>query len=532
MIRSACGPSEARLVRRSFTEGGSRRARASDSLELPRARMRERRALGGGAPSALRNGGAPRALINADRFRTLAAALAMVACGILPVQAQEKPQRQTEKQEPPPPGTPKDFTIPTPRRFTLANGLPVTLVPFGQVPKVNIRLVVAAANLHEKENEVWLADLTGSLMREGTTALTAEAVAREFADMGGELGISVGPDTTSISTDVLSDRGADAIQLIADVAQRPRLPESEIERLKSDLLRTLSIQRSTPQAIAQEKFSELLYGDHPYGRIFPDEATLKGYTIEQVKAFHRDNYGAGRARLYVAGVFDAKTMEAAIRQAFEKWERGSAADLQKVPPPGDTRFALLDRPDAPQSTLMLGLRVPDPSHKDWVPLQVTDALLGGAFGSRITSNIREQKGYTYSPFSAVQTHPKQAHWVETADVTTKVTGESIKEIFFEIERLRKEAPPAPELRGIQNNLAGIFVVQNASRSGVISRLAFVDQHGLGDEYLSTYVKQVMAVTPADVQRVASQYLVPDKMTLVVLGDVKTVKDQVGPWATR
>jgi predicted Zn-dependent peptidase len=459
------------------------------------------------------------------KTRYVSALALTLCCLILPASARQK-------QQPPAAGAPKDFVIPSPRRFTLGNGLAVTMVPFGQVPKVTVRLVVAAANLHEKKDEVWLADLTGSLMREGTTTLTAEAVAREFATMGGELGISVGPDTTSISSDVLSDRGADAVRLIADVAQRPRLPESELGRLKGDLLRTLSIQRSTPQAIAQEKFGELVYGDHPYGRLFPSESALKGYTIDQVSGFYRSNFGAARARLYVAGVFEAQRMEAAVRQAFDGWERGAAASAAKVPPAGDTRFAVLDRPDAPQSTLMLGLRVPDPSHKDWVALEVTDALLGGAFGSRITSNIREQKGYTYSPYSTVDEHPGQAHWVEVADVTTKVTAESLKEIFFEIERLRKEAPPAAELRGIQNNLAGIFVVQNASRSGVIGRLAFVDLHGLGDEYLSSYVKRVMSVTPEEVRRVAAEYLTPDKMTLVVVGDVKTVKDQLAPWSKR
>lgn len=437
-----------------------------------------------------------------------------------------------QKQAPPKPGAPKDFVIPTPRRFTLANGLPVTMVPFGQVPKVTVRLVVAAANLHEKKNEVWLADLTGNMMREGAGTLTADAMAREFAAMGGQLGISVGPDTTTVSTDVLAERGTDAVRLIADVAQRPRLPESELTRVKGNLLRNLAIQKSTPQAVAQEKFAELMYGDHPYGRVFPEEATLKAYTIDQVRGFHRNLFVAGRARLYVAGVFDRQAMEAAIRQAFEGWERGTAIEAAKVPAAGDRRFALLDRADAPQSTVLLGLRVPNPSQKDWIALEVTDSLLGGAFASRITANIREQKGYTYSPFSSIEAHPGQASWVETADVTTKVTGESLKEIFFEIDRLRKEAPPADELRGIQNNLAGIFVVQNASRSGVIGRLAFVDLHGLGDDYLSSYVKRVMAVTPDDVRRVANDYLVPEKMTLVVVGDVKTVKEQLTLWSNR
>jgi zinc protease len=453
------------------------------------------------------------------------AALALVSALAAPCAAQEK-------QQPPAAGTPKDFTIPAPKRFTLPNGLPVTLVPFGQVPKVTIRLVVAAANLHENKDEVWLADLTGSLLREGTASMTGEAVARTFASMGGELDITVGPDTAAIGSEVLSEQGAEAIRLIADVVQRPKLPETEIGRLKADLLRNLSIQRSTPQAVAQEKFAELVYGDHPYGRVFPQESTLKAYTIDQVRSFHRNHYTAARARLYVAGVFDAGAVEAAIREAFSGWQSGSKPEPRDAPPAGATRFALLERPNAPQSTIFLGLRVPSPSQKDWIALQVTNALLGGSFGSRITSNIREQKGYTYSPSGSIQAHPGQAHWVEVADVTTNVTGAALKEIFFEIDRLRKEPPTAAELRGIQNNLAGIFVLQNASRAGVISRLAFVDLHGLGDDYLTSYVKRVMAVTPEEVRRIADAYLTPDKMVLVVVGDTKTVKEQVSPWASR
>ena len=436
---------------------------------------------------------------------------------------------QNAPQKPPSPGTPKDFVLPAARRFTLANGLPVTMVPFGQVPKAAIRLVVSAGNVYEGKDEIWLADLTGNLIREGTTTESGDVVARAFAAMGGELGISVGPDTTSISTEVLSERAADAVRKLADVAQHPRLPETELERVKGNLLRNLAISKSSPQAIAQEKFAQLLYGEHPYGRVFPTEASLKGYTLEQVRTFHRNHYGASRARLYVAGVFDAAAVEAAIKQAFAGWAGPKAADAPTAPPYAGRQFALIDRADAPQSTVMLGLRVPTASNKDWIALEVTDALLGGAFGSRITTNIRELKGYTYSPFSQLEPHPGHADWVETADVTTNVTGASLKEIFSEIDRLRKEAPPAAELRGIQNNLAGVFVVQNASRTGVIGRLAFVDLHKLGPDYLSTYVKRVMAVTPEEVRRIANEYLTPDKMAVVVVGDEKTVKAQVTQW---
>jgi len=458
---------------------------------------------------------------------TLACAAALALAAIAPTGALQ------EKQAPPPAGTPKDFTLPKPTRFTLDNGLAVTMVPFGQIPKVTIRLVVPAGNADESKDQVWLADLTGQMLREGTATRPADALARELAGMGGELGVGVGLDRTNITTDVLAERGPEAARLIAEVAREPRFPESELARVKAAMARDLAIQKSTPQSQAQEKFQEVIYGNHPYGRLFPTEAMLKGYTLEQVRAFHKARFAAGRSRLYVAGVFDAAAMEQAIRDAFGAWARGTASAAQ--PPSalvGGRQLAVLDRPGAPQSTIYLGLRVPDPSHKDWIALQVTDSLLGGSFASRITTNIRETKGYTYSPFSSVNPHVLDAHWVQVADVTSAVTGDALKEIFAEVERLQKEPPPTGELRGIQNNLAGTFVVQNSSRQGVISQLAFVDLHGLGDDYLANYVKRVMAVTPEDVRRVAAECLKGDRMALVVVGDRKVVDPQLVPYGTK
>jgi predicted Zn-dependent peptidase len=187
---------------------------------------------------------------------------------------------------------------------------------------------------------------------------------------------------------------------------------------------------------------------------------------------------------------------------------------------------LIDRPGAAQSTLYLGLPVIYPGSPDYIPMIVTNALLGGSFASRITSNIREAKGYTYSPNSQLSTRFRDAYWVEVADVTTAVTGPSLKEIFYEIDRLQKEPPTEEELQGIKNYLAGIFVLNNSTRGGVINQLAFVDLHGLDDKYLTTYVQKVFAVTPKDVQRIAQTYLLGDKMTLVVVGDKSKVADQV------
>jgi zinc protease len=437
-----------------------------------------------------------------------------------------------QKQAPPMPGQPKGVKMPPKRSFTLANGMRVTLVPFGSVPKAALALNILVGTINEAPNEIRLANLTGNLLNEGTATKTGQQVAREMAEMGGALGVSVSADMTTISSEVLADRAADAARLIADVVLNPRLPESELPRLKATLLRNIAINKTVPQAIANEKFQAALYGDHPYGVVYPKDGQVEALTIAQVKKFHADNFAAQRAHLFVVGVYDAAAVERAIREAFTPWARGTPAPKIPVPPaPTGKSTALTDRPNAPQSTLTLGLRIPSPQSADYIPLRVTDYLLGGSFGSRITTNIREDKGYTYSPNSSTNARKESTYWSQNADVTTKDTGNSLKEIFAEIDKLQKEEPSQSELRGIQNQMVGIFALQTSSRTGIVGRLTFADLHGVGDAYLTNFVRNIMSVTPADVKRMAATHLRPDKMTLIVVGDKATVEPQIAPWVT-
>lgn len=438
-------------------------------------------------------------------------------------------QTPPAKQTPPEGGPPKPFTLPKKETFTLKNGMRVTLVPYGSVPKVTVSARVRAGSLNEGAEQVWLSALTGSMLKEGTTTRTAEQIAQEAAQMGTGINIGVGADQTSLTGDVLSEFGPQLVALLADIMQRPVLPASELARMKNDRLRQLSIAKTQPGTLANERFRQLLYPNHPYGRLFPSEAMINAYKIEDIQKFYRDNFGAARTNLYVAGRFDDAAMRKAITQAFEGWARGSDP-FMSIPKPVTTRgFAFIDRPGATQSTIYLGLPILNPSSPDYVALQLTDALLGGSFASRITSNIRESKGYTYSPFSQVSTRYRDAYWVEIADVTTNVTGPSLKEIFYEIERLQKTPPTAEELQGIKNYLAGVFVLQNSSRVGVINQIAFADLHGLDDNFLNSYVQKIFAVTPQDVQRIVQTHMLNDRMTLVVVGDKSKIAEQLTPY---
>jgi len=456
-------------------------------------------------------------------MKMMAAFAATVALFAAPIFGQQK-------QAPPAGGPPKPFTVPAHETYTLANGMKVTLVPYGNLPKVTLSLVVRTGNLNEPADMPGLADIAGTLMKEGTTTRSSKQIAEESARMGGAVSVTVSVDETDVDTDVLSEFGPRAAALLADVAQHPLFPESELPRLKNDALRQLSIAKSVPQSMALERFRKILYGDHPYGTVFSTPESINKTTVGDIKKYYDGNFGAARAHLYIAGRFDAAEMKKAIAAGFDGWAKGAVPAINQPKVKPQHVLDVTDRPGAAQSTLLVGLPVPDPTSPDAIPLAVTNALLGGSFGSRITSNIREQKGYTYSPRSEVSRRYHDAYWAESADVTTQYTGPSLKEIFGEIDRLAKEQPSDAELKGIQSYMSGLFVIQNSSRSALIGQLRYADFQGLGEDYLKTYVQKVNAVTPADVQKQTAEYIKPDQMTIVVIGDKAKISDQLAPFA--
>lgn len=437
--------------------------------------------------------------------------------------------QESEKETPPAGGTPKNFSLPAKDTFGLDNGLQGTLVAFGSVPKATISVIVRSGNLNDGD-QTWLSDLSADFLLEGTTSRSAEDIAQAAAAMGGEVNIGVGVDQTTISADVLAEFAPDMVNLLADVVRNPAYPETELERLKRDRLRQLSVAKTQPQQMAIAEFRKALYGDHPYGRVLPDEAQLAAYTLDDARNFYNVNFGAQRTQVYVAGVFDSDATRAAIESSFGDWHKGPDA-LINIPQPatGKVVVDVVDRPGASQSNILLGLPTVAPGHDDWIPLQITNSLLGGSFSSRITSNIREDKGYTYSPFSSVSTRYKSAYWVQSAAVTTDVTGPALKEILYEIDNLQENPPPVEELDGIKNYAAGIFVLQNSTPSAIIGRLSYLELHELPDTYLTDYVSNVYAITPQQVSEIAETYLREDDMTLAVIGDRSQISEQVEPY---
>src|SRR5688572_7281035 len=232
-----------------------------------------------------------------------------------------------QKQTPPEGGAPRDFQLPAKKINKLPNGLSSTLVQYGAIPKVNINIIIKTGNIHEGPNEVWLGDLTGNLMREGTTSMDFKTISKKVASMGGSVNVATGLNQVTISGSVLSEFAPDLIKILADIAINPAFPASEVDRLKNDLKRNLTVQLSTPQNQATNKFRSIIYKDHPYGRLYPTDEMLNSYTLEMVKGFYDKNVGAKRTVVYAVGKFNEDAVNKAIEEAFGKWKEDRKAHV-------------------------------------------------------------------------------------------------------------------------------------------------------------------------------------------------------------
>ncbi|MGE3394454.1 MAG: M16 family metallopeptidase, partial [Steroidobacteraceae bacterium] len=337
------------------------------------------------------------------------------------------------RESPPAPGKARDFSLPAKETQRLDNGLTMTFIDYGSVPKLTVLAIVRTGNIDEGES-TWLADVAVEMLKEGTVTRSAAGIAEAAAGMGGTLSVGAGAEQTSVGISVLSEHAVAAVDLVADVLRNPRFPESELPRVIANLERSVAVARSDPSAQAGEALARLVYGDHPFGRTLPRDGQLAGYDIAAVRDFYQRNFGAARTHVYVAGRYDRAALEEALRRAFNDWTTGPPPSVLPPAPSETLQLALIDVPGAQQSSVRIAVPVPHPAHALYFPTTLMNSLLGGTFGSRITTNIREDKGYSYSPDSSISARRGSALWVLSAEVTSEHTAAALTEIFREIER--------------------------------------------------------------------------------------------------
>ena len=442
------------------------------------------------------------------------------------VLAATKAGAQTER---PAVGPERPFQLAPRVERTLPNGLRVVVTRQTAIPKVSITLTVLSGYSSDPADLTGLASLTADLIQEGTKTRSSRQIRRDAFGMGGSLTAAASQDYTSISTRGLSEFATQLIDLVAEVAMSPTLPEDELAILKQQHLQAVSQQKASPQFLANRTFRGALFGSHPYARTSETEASLKAMDRAKLAAFHRDHYRPNSAFLLIVGAIDPDAMIAAAEKAFGAWARRDVPSPPFAAPPAlsGRKVLFVQRPNSIQSSIALGNIAVKRSDARWYELTLANTVYGGAFNSRIVRNIREEKGYTYSPSSILTGFADAGFYRFAADVRNDVTGATLAEVFKEIDKMRAEGSDGSELQGAKQYLRGIFPIQTATQTGLAGTLNNVYVFGLPKDYPETFRAKISAVTPAQVKGAATTLFGSENSVIAIVGDWAKVKEQLG-----
>jgi zinc protease len=421
---------------------------------------------------------------------------------------------------------------PTPRyqpprfeRRRLSNGLELRVVERPELPIVTVDLVVKSGETLAPIGKEGLATLAASLLEEGTKSRTSLQLAGELSEIGATLAAGASLESTTVSLTTLTRHLEHALDLFADVVKDPSFPDKELDRLKLQRLSHLKARTDDPEQTAAAVFPRLIYGlDHPYGR--PDlgtPASVGSIIREDVLAFYRRIMVPSNAVLVVVGDVRLDAIAAALEARLSTWASGPVPPLPSLalmPTPPQTRtFYLIDRPGAAQSVLTTGRIGASRKSPDYSALVVLNAILGGQFESRLNANLRIDKGYSYGVNSSFSFDRGPGPFEAGGTVETTKTKESLIEMFKEMTDLSGSRPISDaELAFAKERIVLGFPSRFETTFGVAGQLATLITDELPEDEFDRYQARVEALTKADVDRVARQYITPETMTILVVGD--------------
>jgi zinc protease len=432
-------------------------------------------------------------------------------------------------------GSDPAFSFPEIARHTLRNGLQVRTVEHASIPLVTIVLQVEGGSGADASDKEGLAAIVADMVDEGTGALSAIDVSDALARIGADYDVDVSPDVTSFAITTLSRFAARGASLLADMTTRPSMRDTDFTRVRQMRLDRLKQLKDLPPAVAERAFLRLLYAQHPYGHVpIGSDTALKRISLDEIAASHAAMFRPSRATLVIAGALSHQDMIEVANGAFGEWaddaasqapvQRASAIEPSEVAAP---RLAIVPRDAAAQSELRIGHLSARRNTPDYPALLVMNALLGGQFVSRINLKLREEKAYTYGARTGFDWRRGLSPFVLQASVHTASTADAIADSIAEIEGLRNSRPPTHDelvlakaslTRGYPRNFE---TAQQVARS--VAQLALYD---LPDSYFAEFVPKVNAIGQDDVTRAAARYLMPEKMSTLIVGDHSAIADSL------
>jgi len=409
----------------------------------------------------------------------------------------------------------------------LANGLEIVVVESHSIPRFHGQLFFRSGDAAVSHRAPGLAEMTATVVRTGTAKRASRQIEEDLRRLGADLSSSAGHDTSAISFGGLSEFAEPLLDLVNELAREASFPEAEFERERRQKLEEVKLERTQPGFLAGERLRKVLFGEHPYAKVSASEAQVAGYKIADLQTVYREAYTPENGTLLLVGDFEPKAILATVEKIFAPWSGKKLAAPAVAAPanPRGRRVYLVHVPGAVQTQILCGCHSITRRHPDWVKLGLTNSLYGGAFNSRLVMNIREAKGYTYSPRSSVNALQQYGYFSVSAAVRNDVVAASLTEIFYEIDKLRSLPVPESELADAQNYLAGVFSMGLATQDGLLSQIGTVALNELPNDYLETYRDRVRALTPADLQAAARKYLDSANMQIVLVGDRSKIETQ-------
>jgi len=411
---------------------------------------------------------------------------------------------------------------------TLQNGMQVVVVLHHEQPAVSIRLLVRAGSAQDPKGKGGVANLTASLLDQGTMSRSAQDIADQIDFIGGDLGTGAGTDLSFVNAIVMKDSFPLGMDLLADVARNPAFAPEEIARQKDQVLSSLRVNADDPGYIADVVFDRLVYGFHPYG--LPGsgtEDTLAALTRQDLQAFHTQYFVPNNMILAIVGDVTSDEAFAAAQRVFGGWPRAALPEANPVePPPSARRIVIIDKPDAVQTSIRVGQLAIPRRHPDYMAWDLAVKILGGEGANRLHQVLRSQYGLTYGAEANTEARKDAGDFVAQTDTRTDTTAQALRLMIDEFARLPRDRVGDRELSDAQAYLSGSFPLTIETPDQIATQVLNVLFFDLPISEIGSFRERVLAVTPADIQRVARQYVKPDRLSIVLVGNARAFASQL------
>ncbi|MEO7103568.1 MAG: pitrilysin family protein [Gemmatimonadaceae bacterium] len=450
-----------------------------------------------------------------QRISPIFVALALLAPSALTAQG-----AQLDRTKPPPVGPTPTFHMPSWSTDTLSNGARLVVVERHDLPIVtfSIHFNGGTNQLGTKEG---VSQFIGAMMREGTATRSADQLTNQLALLGTNVGFTVGQESGNAGFSSLSRNFDATLSIMMDMMQHSTFPAPALERLRAQALAAYTRGQDVVGVVASQIAPKLLYGDQPYGKVVNAD-DLRAVTRDNVAELGTEFFQPANATVYVVGDMTRAAAKAELEKAFAAWPASGqklSISYPAAPAPGPTTIYVVDMPNKPQSQIMLARTIPPEFSPDMPKIEVMDAILGGMFQSRLNSTIREQHGWSYGFNSRTSWLKGPGSERAQGAVTREKTDSSLMEAMTQIRGMTGPIPITDaELTAARNSLTLSLPSALQSNAGTESIVSQIVDNNLPKTWWSSYIDSIRRTTAADVSAMTTEYMNPDHLTILIVGD--------------